>query len=75
MDYLTFTAYLSKAKRGFVKTRYEQDSHYRSVLFHQFAESYRWYCKTHELLDEYDRISYDVMQYERRLQLYRDSLK
>lgn len=75
MGYLEFTVYLSRAKRGFIKKRYEQDCHYRSVLFHQFAESYRWYCKTHNLLDEYDRLYYEVLQYEKRIQQYRDSLK
>lgn len=75
MEYLAFTAFLSKAKRSFIQKRYEQDCHYRSVLFHQFGESYRWYCKTHGLLDEYDRVYYDVLQYEKRLQLYLESRK
>lgn len=75
MEYLAFTTFLSKAKRCFIGKRYETDCHYRSVLFHQFGESYRWYCKTHHLIDEYDRLQYDVMQYEQRLQQYRDGLR
>ena len=75
MEYLTFVAYLSKAKRSFIKKRYEHDCHYRSVLFHQFGESYRRYCKTNGIADEYDQLFFDVLQYEQRIQQYRECLK
>jgi len=67
MKCLTFSEFLSKAKRNFKPLRYESDIHYRSVLFHQFGESYRYYCRMHHLAHEYDTIAYDVKQYEQRL--------
>ena len=75
MNFLAFTVYLSKAKRGFIRNRYDRDCHYRCVLFHQFAESYRWYCRTHGMFDEYDRLYYEVLQYEKRLSQYRERLE
>lgn len=64
---MTFAAYLNQVKRSFQPLRYESDIHYRSVLFHQYGESYRYYCKMHHLAHEYDALAYDVRQYEQRI--------
>lgn len=71
MERMTFADFLSRAKRNFHPLRYEGDIHYRSVLFHQYGESYRYYCRMHHLVHEYDMIAYDVRQYEQRLALWR----
>lgn len=67
MQFLSFSDYVRRMKQSFQPTRYERDIHYRSVLFHQFGESYRYYCRTHQLVHEYERIAYDVHQYEQRI--------
>lgn len=70
MNRMTFADFLSKVKRSFHPLRYESDIHYRSVLFHQYGESYRYYCRMHQLVHEYDAIAYDVRQYEQRIALW-----
>lgn len=71
--FLSFLAYLQKEKRNFQKHKYERDMQYRAVLFRQFGESYRWYCKSHQISDEYEKVAYDIQAYEKRIQQYRDS--
>lgn len=69
----TFKEYLAMQKKQFQKDRYEKDMQYQAVLFRQYGESYRWYCKTHAWMHEYDQIAYDVALYERRIQMYRNA--
>jgi len=73
MEYLAFADFLDHVKRSFHREQYEVDIHYRSVLFHQYAQSYRYYCRIHHYADEYDLIHYDVLQYEQRLRQYQES--
>ena len=73
MNFLAFSTYLYERKRTFQPLRYESDIHYRSVLFHQFGESYRYYCRMHQLVHEYDTIAYGVRQYEQRVETYRNA--
>lgn len=69
---MSFSAYLKKEKRNFQPQRFIEDLHYRSVMFHQFGESYRYYCKRQRLADEYEKIAYEVRLYEQRLAAYRE---
>lgn len=70
---LTFKTFAAKQKKRFYPNRYEQDMHYRAVLFHQYGEQYRWYCKNHQIAHEYDQLAYEVAQYEKRIQMYRNA--
>lgn len=70
---LSFQDYVAKQKKQFQPQRYQEDIHYRAVLFHQFGESYRWYCKSQQCASEYDQLAYDVACYERRIQMYRSA--
>lgn len=71
--FLSFIAYLQKEKRNFQKHKYESDMQYRAVLFRQFSKSYRWYCKSHQIEDEYEKVEYEIQAYEKRIQEYRNS--
>lgn len=70
--YLAFKEYVAQRKSQFQKERYELDIQYRSVLFHQFGDAYRWYCKEHALAHEYEQLAYDVARYEKRIRMYRN---
>ena len=71
MKFLAFIDYLRQHKYGFQPQRYVNDIHYRSVLFHQFGEQYRYACSKQHFVHEYDAIAYDVRQYEQRIHFMR----
>lgn len=71
--FLSFKDYVKREKKNFQEQRYVEDIHYRSVLFRQFGESYRWYCKSHHIADDYDQMAYDVTVFEKRIEIYRNS--
>lgn len=73
MEFLSFQTYLHQVKHNFKSWRFERDLQYRSVLFHQFGERYRYYCRMHHYIDEYDRIAYDVQLYEQRIEAFRSA--
>ena len=71
--FLSFKAYVKTSKRYFRECYYDCDIHYRAVLFHQFGESFRWYCKRKQIANDYDEIAYEVAMFEKRLERYHNA--
>lgn len=71
--YLSFEGYLYKVKKNFQAKRYEEDGQYRAVLFHQFSTAYQAYCKEHQLASDYALVAYEVRQFEKRVEVYRNT--
>ncbi len=67
MDCLLFKDYVKGYKRNFNEKKYEQDIHYRAVLFQQYSRRYRAYVDKYKLANDYDKITWEVREYERRL--------
>lgn len=67
MDCLLFKDYVKEYKRNFNDKKYEQDIHYRAVLFQQYSRRYRAYVDKYKLANDYIKIAWEVKEYEKRI--------
>ena len=67
MDCLLFKDYVKGCKRNFNDKKYEQDIHYRAVLFQQYSRRYHAYVDKYKLANDYIKIAWEVKEYEKRI--------
>lgn len=74
-QYMSFDAYMKRRRLYYNAALFQQDILYFSQIWRSHRNSYRSYCQTYSLFNDYDVLQDRILSYEKRIAAYRYELE